>query len=130
MLAAEGVVRDAESNLVSVFSILEEFTAPGFPIFVPKVCVLTVLERSEADPPQPRAELRITLEDQEIHKAPVRVDFQDKLRTRMIVTYAGVALPNPGILKIEMLIDGVSVNSVIVRVLLIGKAVIDVKQKG
>ena len=46
-VVAESVVRDAQSNNVSVFNILETFAAAGFPAIFPRLAILFMLTREE-----------------------------------------------------------------------------------
>ena len=48
-LAAAGVVRDADTNAVSVFSIYEELASLGFPFLVQDVGVFVLWQIEEAD---------------------------------------------------------------------------------
>ena len=52
MIIAEGVVRDVDTNLISILNIMDELTAEGFPLFGNKLSALTTVERTEADNPQ------------------------------------------------------------------------------
>lgn len=129
MLCAESVVRDVDTNTVSAFNLIEEISAPGFPLFVPKLTVLAILERDAADPTAPSAELVMTIDGLQLHKSPVRVEFQDKLRTRAIITYGGVPIPKPGPLIIEMQVAGGETTQVSIAVRLIGTPPISAKQQ-
>ena len=44
LLCAQGVVRDADSNNVSAFNILESIQAAGFPMFIQQLDILALLD--------------------------------------------------------------------------------------
>jgi hypothetical protein len=129
MLCAETVLRDAETNTVSAINLIEEIPSPGFPLFVPKMTVMMLLERQATDSATPAAELKMTLDGMDLHRGPVRIDFQDKLRSRVIVTYNGIPIPKPGLLKLEMAVTGGETTSVKVLVSLIGTPTISTRQQ-
>ncbi|MDD5681270.1 MAG: hypothetical protein PHI59_08545 [Candidatus Omnitrophica bacterium] len=111
MLCAEGIVRDTESNNISVFNILEQFTSEGFPLFIQKFYVFNYLERELADPSQIDCQVIITNNNAELASVPIHIDFLDKLRNRAIVTVNGLAILNPGRLTARMMLNGVELGS-------------------
>ena len=50
LFCAKAVIRDAATNEISVFGIIEEITPAGLPLLVPSFAVLAVFERDEGDP--------------------------------------------------------------------------------
>ena len=105
-ICAERVVRDANSNTVSIFEVVEEIQSPGFPRLVPMIMAVWVLERDAGDPQQPPAALRLIHNGAELHRTDLTVDFQDVNRTRAFVRLGGLVLPGPGTLRFSFLLDG------------------------
>jgi hypothetical protein len=95
-LVAEGVIRDAETNNVSVYNILESITAQGFPLFLSKLGFLAVWEKETTDPIIYRANFSITLNEQQLYAQDIPLDFQNNIRLRSIITVQGVVIPQPG----------------------------------
>ncbi len=95
-LCAESVVRDAETNSISVFNILEDIAASVFPLFLQKLVFFALLERDEEDPAE--YDLRFVVEhpSQDLFNASFHIDFQGRLRTRAIVNLQGLVIPAPG----------------------------------
>lgn len=105
MIAAEGVILDSDTKAVSIFSILEDVQAEGFPVFIQKMSLFVVLERAEADSANQEFKIKISLGDIEIGVSPVAVNFQDKMRSNTIIRMYGIVIPSPGLLAATVL-DG------------------------
>ena len=100
MLCAEGVVRDAESNTVSVYNIFEEIRSATFPVIIPKMFILLITQRDPTqDPPAPAASIRIQLDNDLLDETDMEVNFQDKSRNRFILGVGGLAITRPGTLR-------------------------------
>src|SRR5215216_1444185 len=91
-VCAESIVRDSETNNISVFNIIEELRAPGFPIVFPKLSTLFVLERDKEDPSHVEGTVIIRLDEKELAQAAINGDFENTLRTRIILTAQGVVI--------------------------------------
>ncbi len=105
-LCAEAVVRDAASNALSAFNILEEINAVGFPVVVPRLAIVVALQREASDDSDQPASLRITLGDLELFSHAFTLTFREKLLNRAILALQGVVIPAPGALKIEFSTSG------------------------
>lgn len=102
MLVAEGVVRDADTNTISVHNIIEEITAEGYPLLVQKITTLAVVERTSADSAECQLTLKVHLGDLETAQSPVAVRFSDKMRSNVIVRIHGLVIPSPGLLTFAL----------------------------
>lgn len=96
MVVAEGVVRDVETNLVSIHNIVDELAAEGFPLFVNKLTALTVLERTATDNQAFQGTMVVTIGDLKLARAPIAVSFLDSMRANVILRVQGLVIPNPG----------------------------------
>lgn len=105
-VCAESVVRDAETNTVSVFNIIEDISTSSFPVGIPKLSALFMLERSARDPERVDCLVTLTRDDQEIGRVTIEGDFGGKLRTRVILFAQGVIIDEPGILTIALTVSG------------------------
>ena len=95
-LVAEGVVRDAETNSVSVYNILEGIAANGFPILVQRMAFLALFERDESEPEAHTGQFTVSLGDNQLLTGEQHIHFRGKLRTRSIVRIQGILFPSPG----------------------------------
>lgn len=105
-MCAESVVRDAETNTVSVFNMIDELGATGMPAGIPKLSALFVLENTTIEQAPLDGHVTFTLDGKELNKIPVKVDFQDKFRTRVIVVIEGIVLQEYGVLTVSLDVEG------------------------
>jgi len=105
---AENVVQDVQTNTISIFGIVEEMIAQGFPLFIPKVAFFVLWERELTDPSRYDAEFSVTLNEQRLHTVPVTMDFRDGRRHRSIVALQGIMIPQPGQLTFSLRIQDVA----------------------
>ncbi len=95
-VCAESIVRDAATNHVSVFNIIEEINTPTFPVAIQKLSSLFYLVKDEEDASVNELSIRFIINGEEINRFPIHSDFQNKLKTRVIVNLQGLVIPGPG----------------------------------
>lgn len=101
-VCAESVVRDAETNAVSVFNIVEAAQGKGFPLVVPRLSCLFILTREDSDPTDYSGSMRIAAGTREIAQYPISVNFQDSCLNRSIVVIEGLVVPGPGPVQVSL----------------------------
>src|SRR5881394_1281092 len=104
-LVAQGIIRDAQTNNISAFNILESITAEGMPVFIPNLAFFVLWERQPDEGPIHEATLNVRLDHNVLVSVGARVDFQTFVRARSINQLAGLVLPTTGELVFEMLIQ-------------------------
>jgi hypothetical protein len=96
-LVAEAIVRDAETNRVSAFNIVENMTAAGFPTLIPRIAILTAFERDSVNDAQTLSgSLSIRLGGDTLLTGRLPIDFRDKLVARHIGRIEGLIGKGPG----------------------------------
>lgn len=106
LLCATGIVRDTQTNNISVFNILEQINFASFPGAIADFFILSVIERESGDPEVLTGKLCIKIGEISILEQDVEYNFQNKNRTRLIVGLGGLPIPQPGILSISMSYNG------------------------
>jgi hypothetical protein len=101
-LGAERLIRDAENDTISVIGLLEGIGAAGFPLAMQKIAFFFRLTRESGDPAQLELTIRISLGENELTSASVRADFQEKMRTRIILNVMPLLLPGPGTVSAQL----------------------------
>jgi len=102
MACGTHVVRDADSNTVSIFNILEGIAGAGFPLLVQSFAALVILQRDPtADAAEHDGTFEISIGGQQLVRANVHVNFEDKKHTRQIVRLNGMVVPAPGTLEMR-----------------------------
>lgn len=99
---AEQVIRNADTNTVSIISIIEELTIPRLPGVLVALNAFFFLERDPADPENPACIIRLKLDDQLLQEFPANANFQGKLRTRAFVTIGNIVISGPGVLSVSI----------------------------
>ncbi len=117
MLCADAVIRDAETNAISIFNIIEEIGAEALPLLIPRFVVYNLLERDDDDPVKVAATLRLTIDDESLFEQGITLNFQDKKRNRSIFTLHGLALFRPGILKVSLSVEDHELDSIFIEVI-------------
>lgn len=106
-IVAEGVIRDVQTNSISIYNILEGLTAQGFPLFIQKITFFTLWEKEQNDPEQYNTTFTIELDEEPLMSQSIDIDFQGRLRNRSMVSINGLVVPKPGNLLFSMkLVDG------------------------
>lgn len=128
-LCCADIIRDAETNSVSLYNIYEEIIGESFPLVLQKFSVYYFLEREDGDV-EGRYSGRITVYSNEKEKGnySVRYTISSKKRTRLIVRFTGMAVDEPGELKLT-LFDSFqkSIGDIIIPAILIPRTIIDDK---
>ncbi len=100
LLCADTVIRDAQTNNISIINLYEDLSPEAFPSLLPHFMVLVLFEREIIDPNILSFELQVVLNQQEIFKTKIDATFQDKIRTRNIIFFNGFPLNTHGLLEI------------------------------
>ena len=103
---AEGVSTDRETDQVSAFRLLETVTSESYPVPIARAAFLCLWERDSTDPSRCRAELTITVEDQEITPQTIDLDFGRFLRNRCVINIDGLVIGQPGKAVFRLAIPG------------------------
>lgn len=111
MLMAQGVVRDAETNVISVYNIFEDISAVGFPFFIQSFFVLTFFTKETVDPNELECLVEIRNNENLIASIPARLNFQNSLRNRLISQIRGIAIPAPGTLTARIMYNDAEIIS-------------------
>ncbi len=116
LLCAEGVVRDAETNNISIFNILEEVSSADFPIYFQHFFVFAAAEKNGNGSAKMICHLEVGLNGETLLSIPFTLDFQGKPRAKAVISIAGLMVPAPGILRAAFSHDEQEVNACAIAV--------------
>lgn len=106
-LVAEGVTIDRESNVASVFNIIEGAQGAGFPLYIQKLVFFCLLERAMTDPAQVHGEFTVVHDDQApMVRQEFDINFLDQARNRSAITVAGLVFQRPGRVVFRLSLPG------------------------
>jgi len=104
-LAASGIIRDVDTNVISAFNILEQITPQGFPFLLTELNVLGVWKKDGDEEDIPFV-FRVTLNGAVLHEIPNAIHFGNSNAYRSIVKVIGTMITGPGTLKFEYIVGG------------------------
>jgi len=124
--AAETIIRDGETNSISIINVLENVNSPSYPILLPKLSVLWILKRTENDPEIFDAEIIFKIGEHELNRFPLGINFQGSIHTRNIAALNGYVITEPGILTIELKMVEVVLSTYSIDLLILNEPEINV----
>jgi hypothetical protein len=99
LTASESTAIDSRTNALSLFNVLEEILSPSFPVLIPKISIIALLERTLDEPTVLESvTLEIRMDQDLLLTTPMNIDFQGRPRIRAIVEYQGFVVHRPGAL--------------------------------
>jgi hypothetical protein len=114
ILAAETVIRDAITNLISVINIQEQFYPVGYPLLIPSFVVLVIFERDQTDPPDIRARLAIRLDNEVVIEQDVAVNFGHALMNRSVIRLQSMVIEHAGSITARVTVQDQSLDSYLI----------------
>lgn len=127
-VVAAYTVRDAETNEISLFKIFEGLLAEGFPVLLPAVSFFTLWEKGKEEGNEHDTVLKIEIGEKTLISKNLKLDFQGKSRARQICNLKGLILPEPGLLRFSLAINGKATAEYVVDVGV--REVVSVKPEG
>lgn len=103
--AAVAVIRDADSNGITAFNILEGVTAAGLPFLMQNLSFFVLWQREHGDAEQFPGRFALSLDNQVLQEIDIRVDFQGGTRNRTVVNIGGLVVPRPGFLHFRLRLE-------------------------
>ena len=102
-VAASRIIVDARTNQVSIIDVFEGLKAQSFPIVIPNMMFLFQLRRDIDDESENKLSIQCLIDNQEIIKASVNIDFNEGKTTRTIIGFDGFVIPSAGELTIKLM---------------------------
>ena len=114
---ADQIVVDGRSNVLSIFSVIDEVSAPGFPTFLPRAALIFSLDRDVEDPEDYTLNILARLGDNIVF-GPKELPclFKGMLKTRVFVNFNGIMIPQAGELIFELRLAEMVLASIAVSV--------------
>ena len=109
--ACENGIIDAQSKMLSVINIMNEVSAAGFPIVLPKVSAAGILDREAAEPTTFDCRLVISLNGEELANLPWGIDFQGKSRLQACATFQGLLIATAGKLRFALMHQATTIGA-------------------
>jgi hypothetical protein len=98
-IAANRVIVDSITNQVSIIDLFEQLKSSAFPVLVPRLTLLYYVSREQDDPDTKDLSVVCKLNETEIFKVAVKVDFKGEDSTRVVLGVDGLTLTDQGLLQ-------------------------------
>jgi hypothetical protein len=98
-IAANRVIVDSITNQVSIIDLFEQLKSSAFPVLVPHLTLLYYVSREQDDPDTKDLSVVCKLNETEIFKVAVKVDFKGEDSTRVVLGVDGLTLMEQGLLQ-------------------------------
>ncbi len=98
-IAANRVIVDSITNQVSIIDLFEQLKASAFPVLVPRLTLLYYVSREKEDSDTKDLSVVCKLNETEIFKVAVKVDFKGEDSTRVVLGVDGLTLTEQGLLQ-------------------------------
>jgi hypothetical protein len=103
-IGGEGIVRDVESDKISLFNLLEDSTAPGFPVLYSKIACMFVVAKETGDAETSEGVYVGKFDDTEFFRTPAQIDFKGRTRQRLILQLMGFVVPRPCLVSFALIV--------------------------
>lgn len=101
-IAAKGIIRDVETNTMSIYNVYDEIIPQSFPVLLSNFEFLAMFWREPGDPPTITHNIRITLDEDELFTDKMDSVFGDKMGNRLKFRINGLAILHPGKLTVTL----------------------------
>jgi hypothetical protein len=117
LLCARRILVDTNENDVSAITLLEDFTAQGFPLVLPRVALIWALSRERDEPALHTGSVKVTVDDDSpMIQGPFSVEFQDQLVTRVTLNFLNFTIAHAGTLRFHCSLENGHAGEVSSRV--------------
>lgn len=103
---AQSASVDKFTNRLSIFNVIENIISPNFPLLIPDVVFVALVQRSPEDPRVCDGNLRVTLGDTKIGEQRIHLDFENAIFNRQIMNFRALPVSKTGDLCFELAIPG------------------------
>lgn len=96
VLVARGATIDRDSNQMSIFGVVGDLNAEGFPLLLGDIAVCASFRREASDPSEYKIDLKCRYDSKLLFSGSALVNFQDKFANNLVVSIKGVIVHGPG----------------------------------
>lgn len=100
LVCADSAAVDIRTNSLSVFHLVEDINVPAFPFALARIVVAGLFSRATGEPETfDGLEMLVDMSGKELYRGPLALNFQGRMRSRMIAELQGMVLEGPGELR-------------------------------
>lgn len=99
---ADTVIQDLTSRRVSLINLLEEIVAGSFPVFLPRLGAVALLDWNGQGEAKASGQLFVYNNDQQLTTAPFNLRLREGARHQIVWNFQGIPISSPGIFRLEL----------------------------
>jgi hypothetical protein len=105
LICCESIIRDAETGQITAYNVLDDITAVGFPILIPKFSIYFFSHREPDEPESLEVKLSIICNGKPLFNQQFKANFKSKLKNKSIILIKGIVVGEPSslVVKVETL---------------------------
>jgi uncharacterized protein DUF6941 len=101
-LCAEAVIKDVDTEALSVFNIFDELVPSSFPFTLPKMTCLFFMSYDGKEGAVVSASLVITKGEDEFFKRPIEIDFRERRTSKLVFYFHAIPFDGPGTVRVAL----------------------------
>ena len=98
-ICAEEIILNSFTNSISAINIFENLAADRFPVVIPKIMWLNLIERAASEPEKKELYLVIYIDETEIHRMTLNAEFKSGTLTKNVAIVTNLSIPRAGIFR-------------------------------
>lgn len=126
-LCSEDIIRDADTNSISIHNIIEELNVESIPFIIPKLSLFYLFQKEKGDENKYETTLTLKIGEKELQTFKIPINFQGKERTRNTIKIGGLPISLPGYLTVELKHSNNTLSELSIPI--INRKVLNVEQK-
>lgn len=100
--AAKSIVRDVDTNNVSIFNVYEQVRPKSFPVLLANFQFIASFRRETGDPDSVMHNVTIALNGENLYSDKMSSEFKGQTGSRLILRFNGLVVSKPGNLTITL----------------------------
>jgi hypothetical protein len=103
LLCAESASVDTGTNRLSIFNVIEEISAAGFPAIVQNLTTVAMFSKKKSESGKVTVTVRIETDKSQQANLPIELDFQGKDRIRLIAGLQNVQISGKQAVRVSII---------------------------
>jgi hypothetical protein len=113
VIIAETVIVDRTTNQISAINCFEQFYPSGYPLLIPRLSIIAVLERELDDPLIAQLRISILLDNNEFYNQELSSHFSEGSQlNRTLLQFDGFVITRPGVVQFRCSVGDQSATSI------------------
>ena len=116
IICCESVIRDIETNNITLVNLIEGISVEALPLLIPKFSIFVSSSNEEINKIFD-VDLEVKNNEIIIHRGSIKINFETNNNSRNIIRFNSLFIPTAGKLHISILKDGTLIKETTIEVL-------------